>query len=315
MITALELSIGGTAIFAALFLALRVVLEPAPVTRLTQTAKTPVGATVGNKLSGLQSRASRMAAQSLDRHGKRRSLEIALERADLELSAGDAVLLVVVGALGAALVGLLVAGPLGAVLVAVFAVAGAPAAIRARTTRRQQRFEWQLPDLLQLLSGNLRVGHGLLQAIDAASHECEEPTASELGRVASEVRLGRDVTASLEDVAERVDSVDFRWVAQAVAINREVGGDLAEVFDTVGETIRARAHLARQVQVLSAEGRLSAYVLIALPFVVGGLTAVLNPGYMSLLVTRSLGIAMLLASAALMTAGALWLRRLIRPVY
>lgn len=315
MTTGLELAFGAVFIFAALLIALRAVLTPTPVSRLRPAVTTPASTTPTMRWSELRSRAARTVERWLDRHDRRRSIDAALERADVKVAAGDAVLRLGGALGGAAFLGLVVAGPIAALFAVVLVAASVPAAIQARTSRRQQRFEQQLPDLLQLLSGNLRVGHGLLQAIDAASHECDEPTASELRRVASEVRLGRDITTSLEDVADRVASVDFRWVAQAVGINREVGGDLAEVFDTVGETIRARAHLARQVQVLSAEGRLSAYVLVALPFVVGTLTAVLNPGYMSLLFTRALGIAMVVASAALMTTGALWLRRLIRPVY
>lgn len=308
------LVLGAVLVFAALFLAVRTVLDPPRPTRL-QPARPAPRPGVGDRMTEVRTRATGVADQLLDRHGRRPAVEAALEQAGIGTGAGEVVVLVAVSVLVAGVAGTVLAGPaLGLVLAAAVA-AGPVVVVRIRTERRRQAFAEQLPDLLQVLAGNLRVGHGLHQALESAGHEFEEPAAGELRRAMAEVRLGRDVGTALEDVASRMSSDDFGWIAQAVGINREVGGDLAEVFDSVGETIRARAHLARQVKALSAEGRLSAYVLLALPFVVGALLALINPGYMSLLFTRSLGVAMLVGSGALMAVGALWLRRLVRPVY
>ena len=138
-----------------------------------------------------------------------------------------------------------------------------PPVLTVRADRRRARFSDQLGDTLQLLAGSLRAGYGLLQAIDAVAQEAEEPTRQEFRRLVIETRLGRDLTDALHSMADRVGGEDFEWVVQAIEIHREVGGDLAEVLDTVAGTIRERNQLHRQVKALSAEGRLSAYVLMA----------------------------------------------------
>lgn len=177
--------------------------------------------------------------------------------------------------------------------------------------KRRGRFEDQLPDTLQLLSGSLRAGHSILRAIDAAANGADSPTSEEMRRVVSETSLGRDLLAALNDIAERMRNEDFMWVSQAIEINREVGGNLAEVLDQVNETIRERGEIKGHVRALAAEGKFSAYILMAMPVGIVGILAVVNPGYMSLLFTEPLGWAMLAASAVLFTAGGLWLRKLI----
>ncbi len=112
-----------------------------------------------------------------------------------------------------------------------------------------------------------------------AASEAPSPTCDELGRVLAENRMGRDITDSLRASAARMDSEDFGWAVQAMEINRTVGGNLAEVLDSVADTIRTRAGLVRQVQALSAEGRMSAYVLLALPVIVAVLVTLTSPHY------------------------------------
>jgi len=120
---------------------------------------------------------------------------------------------------------------------------------------------------------------------------------------------------ALDAMAARVDNEDFGWVAQAIQIHREVGGDLGEVLDRVGQTIRARGQLQRQVAALSAEGRISALVIGVLPFVIAGGMSMLNPGYLEPLYSTTAGFVLLAISALMMTTGALWLRKLVRPAY
>ncbi len=114
---------------------------------------------------------------------------------------------------------------------------------------------------------------------------------------------------ALDETAARMDSDDFGWVAQAIAINRQVGGNLAEVLDTVGGTIRERGQIRRQVKALSAEGKLSAIVLMALPFGVTGFLVVTNPGYLAKFTESPIGYGLIALAVVLLLVGGLWLRK------
>jgi tight adherence protein B len=183
--------------------------------------------------------------------------------------------------------------------------------MKIRISRRRAAFVEQLPSTLQLLAGSLRAGYGLLQALDAVVKEASEPTSQEFARVLTEVRLGMPLDESLEGMAQRLDSEDFHWVVLAIGIQREVGGNLAELLTTVGRTMRDRATLRRQIRVLSAEGRISAWVVAAMPFVVAFALVLLDPGYLSELFTRIEGIVMLVMAAVLLAVGGLWLRKIV----
>src|SRR5581483_3231199 len=163
--------------------------------------------------------------------------------------------------------------------------------------------------------GSLRTGYGLLQAVEAVSREAASPTADEFRRVTTETRLGRDLTDALAAMAERVGATDLAWVVQAVDIHREVGGNLAEVLDRVAETMRERQHIRRQVMALSAEGRMSAYVLLALPFGMAFILAIVNPKYFGQLTGSHAGHLLLALAAGLMAVGAFWLNKIIHPQY
>jgi tight adherence protein B len=152
-------------------------------------------------------------------------------------------------------------------------------------------------------------------AIDAVAREASSPTSDELSRVVIETRLDRDPDAALTDVARRMNSKDFSWVVQAIAIHRQSGGDLAELLDHVGDTIRARTRIERQVKALSAEGKMSAIVLVVLPFVMAVLISSANHEYLKPLVDRNAGRVMLAGALALLLAGGLWLRRIVKPEF
>lgn len=306
--TALTLWGGAAAAGVAMLLLLAAALLPAARrSQLDGTARTadPVGTVAGQ--------ATALADRALEARGYRRGLHRALERAGVDLRPGELVVLVgVLGLTFALLTGALLA-PAAAPVAAAFPLLVTWVTLRIRADRRQAAFAAQLPDSLQLLSGSLRAGYSFLQAVDAVAREADRPSAEEFRRVVVETRLGRDVHQALEGVVERVDSDDLRWVAQAIDIHREVGGDLAEVLDTVGDTIRERDRIRRQIKTLSAEGRLSAWVLLALPFGVGGLISVLNPSYLGQLVSGGLlGWSMVATAAVLLTVGAVWLRSLVQ---
>jgi len=177
--------------------------------------------------------------------------------------------------------------------------------------RRRKKFEGQLGETLQMLAGSLRAGYSLPQAIATVAQEGEEPTTSEFTRVTNEVRVGRSLTESLDDVAVRMRNEDFYWVTQAIGINREVGGNLAEVLDSVSATIRGRAEIKRQVASLAADGKLSAIILMLLPFAVSLFLAILSPAYIGRLVSSPMGWIMIASGALMLTIGGFWLSKLI----
>ena len=240
-------------------------------------------------------------------------LQLQLDRAAWPIRSNEfLVLSVASGILGAMLLGSLArstaVGVVGLILVSAVPVV----IMRVRIERRRRRFVDQLPQTLQLLAGSLRAGYGLLQAIDTVVQESGEPTSSELSRVLTEARLGMPLDQALEGMAQRLDSEDFHWVVLAIGIQREVGGNLAELLTTVAETMRNRAALRRQVRVLSAEGRMSAWVVGLMPFFVAFALQVVNPGYVGELFEQFAGIVMFIMGVVLLLLGAFWLSRIIK---
>jgi tight adherence protein B len=180
-----------------------------------------------------------------------------------------------------------------------------------RIGRRRAAFSEQLPDVLQLIASSLQSGFSLAQALDAVVREERQPAAAEFSRALAQARIGADLEDALDRVAARMGCTDLRMTVMAIRIQREVGGNLAEVLRTTVATMRERAFLRRQVKALSAEGRLSSYILIALPLLVGAWFFYVDPKYMSLLYTTVPGLAMFLGSGLLMVAGVFWMRKLI----
>jgi Flp pilus assembly protein TadB len=178
--------------------------------------------------------------------------------------------------------------------------------------RRRDAFAEQLPDLLQLIASSLQSGFSLPQALDAVVRQDAQPAAGEFSRALAEARLGGDLEDCLETVADRMGSDDLRWTVMAIRIQRRIGGNLAEVLTTTASTIRERGFLRRQVHALSAEGRLSAYVLIALPVAVGGFLFIFNPKYMRPLYTTGVGEIMLGGAVVLLVLGMVFMRQMIK---
>ena len=159
--------------------------------------------------------------------------------------------------------------------------------------RRAEKLREQLPDVLTIMASSLRAGHSFLQALDTTAKEIAQPAATEFQRVVAEIRLGRSAEDALGALAERVGSADFKWAVLAVNIQREVGGNLAEILDNVADTLRERATMRRQIRVLTSEGRLSAWVLALMPFAIALYMFVVNRDYIMLLFTTKTGLMML----------------------
>jgi len=196
------------------------------------------------------------------------------------------------------------------VVVVLLGVVGPFLYLSFRASRRQAKFEEQLPGTLQLLSGALQAGHSLQQAVDTVVHEAGDPIAGEFHRVLTEARLGRPLEEAFEAMARRTRSVDFEWTVMAIRLQRQVGGNLAEVLSTVSQTIRDRYSLKRQIKALSAEGRLSSIILAVLPILLFLALMLLNPTFLKPLYTTTVGLMMLAGSAVLMILGVFWLKKI-----
>ena len=238
-----------------------------------------------------------------------------LERSGLKTQPANFLLMMGAGAFVGSVVGFLLGGILIAILLLAAVPVGMLTYLSLLTSKRQSKFDEQLPDTLQMLTGSMRAGHSLLRAIDASANESDAPMSEELSRIINETRIGRDLGESMVDVSKRTGSEDFSWISQAIEIHREVGGDLAEVLDHVGETIRDRNQITRQVKALSAEGKMSAAVLMGLPIVLFFALIFINPQYSKTFTTTVPGYLMLGAAGVMLTAGGFWLSRLIKPKY
>ncbi len=189
---------------------------------------------------------------------------------------------------------------------------GMKAGLNFLIRRRQSKFADQLPDMLQFVAGSLRSGFSLGQALDAAVREDTQPVAGEFSRALAESRIGVDLEDALDQVADRMESADLRWTVIAIRIQRETGGNLAEVLGNTVETMRERAMLKRHVRALSAEGRLSAYILVSLPIFIGGWIFLTRRSYLRPMYTSTVGVIMLIIAAMLVGGGALWMRKLVK---
>lgn len=260
--------------------------------------------------SAIVRRAVEATAALARQQGLLDSVEAKLDQADLKLRPAEALFFVASGTAILTL-GALALDPLLALLVPILGVLVPIAALNAAVAKRRRAFTSQLPDTLHMLASSLRAGYSLPQAFAAVAAEADEPMARELGRVVVEQQLGRPLDRALEDAAARMGSADFDWAVLAVKIQREVGGNLAELLTTVAETMVSRERLRREVKTLTAEGRMSTTFLLALPFVVGAVMFVRNPGYLNVLVEDSVGRALGVASLGLLVAGYFWMRKIV----
>jgi tight adherence protein B len=241
-----------------------------------------------------------------------RSLAGRLELAGIKTKASDVVLLTVAASLAAGALVMLVVGPAIGLVVAVIIPVVGWFILGFLVGRRKRAFAEQLDSTLQMMAASLRAGYSLLQSVQAMSSEADSPTKDEFSRVLNETRIGRALNDSLIEVSDRMGSEDFKWVAQAIAINRDVGGNLADVLDGVARTIRDRNQLHRQVAALASEGKLSAIILMALPFGVTAFLTVSNPGYLNRLFTTTIGWGIIVASIIMLTIGGIWLRATVK---
>jgi tight adherence protein B len=183
---------------------------------------------------------------------------------------------------------------------------------RKARTRRLIRIEKQLPEAADFIARALRAGHSFTNVLQIVGNELPEPLSGEFRMAREEINYGVPMNEALHNMAERIPLTDLRYLIIAVLIQRESGGNLAEILGNISQIIRGRLKLAAQVRVLSAEGRMSAWILSLLPFAVLVMMILINPKYISLMWTDPTGIDLLWIGCGMITVGVLWLRKVIR---
>lgn len=184
------------------------------------------------------------------------------------------------------------------------------AAYKQKLAKRRAAFESQLPDNLTVLAASLRAGHSFVSGLSSVLDEADEPSQSELRRAVSDEQLGVPVEDALLRVAQRMDSKDLEQIALVASLQREAGGNTAEVLDVVVDSIRERFKLRRLVKALTAQGRLARWILIALPLVVAGWIGLVNPHYLSPLFHTTGGQSLLVIAVLMVTAGSFVIKRI-----
>ncbi len=257
-------------------------------------------------------RAVEFTGDMAERRGVLDKVESKLERANLPLRAAEAMFFTfALAAVSVALVYFLTGSPVIALAVAVLGALLPLGVLDFKIRSRQKAFVQQLPDMLGLLAGTLKAGYSIGQGFEAVSGEIDDPMGRELRRVMTETRLGRSLEESLEGVAERMDSDDFAWAVMAIRIQREGGGNLAELLMTVADTMTQRERLRREVSTLTAEGKMSAIIIGALPPVLCMVMFLMNPDYIGELFTPGLGYGLIAGAVLMLVIGFAWMKKTI----
>lgn len=312
----LQLTLGvATALLAMVALVMLVIAPPMP--RVAADRRRAPGVAHVSSMERVTAQATTAVDKVLRRPTRRLFGAEELELAGVRSQPSEFVILVLsataVLALFGFLVGIIRGVPiLFAIVFAILGPLGAKVLLNIRASRRRAKFADQLDDTLQLLASSLRAGHGLQRSIDAIATELDAPMSEELTRVVNETRLGRDTSDSLLNVAERMQSEDFLWTAQAIAVNRETGGNLSEILSQIAATIRERNQIQRQVRTLSAEGKMSGWILIALPIALFIFFVAFQPAYATVFFTTVIGWIAMAVGVLLLIVGTVWMLLAVR---
>ncbi len=215
-------------------------------------------------------------------------------------------------AAGAVLGELVLRAPLAPVAGALAGAAVPLAVVHQRRAKRLRRFEAQFPEALDLVARALRAGHAFASGLKMVADELDEPAGPEFRKTFDEQNFGLPLNEALSNLAARVPLMDVRFFATAVMIQRETGGNLAEILENLAQVVRERFKILRQVRVYTAHGRLTGFVLLALPPALAVALLFINPDHMALLFRERLGRLLLGGAVALQVVGYLWIRRVVR---
>ena len=274
---------------------------------LEQPTKSP------EALSELMEKAGAYAERAMGKTATAVSLKSRLTQAGSSLKAGEftaivALGAVIVGALSWMLSRSLVIGILMAALTPIYGIFH----LKSKARKRLIALETQLPAVLQLLAGSLDSGSSLLIAMELAGEEGDPPLSVELNRVVAETRVGRPLLESLEAMAERIGSKDISWTVEAIRIQHQTGGRLADTLRVLADFMRARLEVRGEVRALSAEARISGKVLIGMPIAIGAFLFFFRREYLEPLYTTTFGWVMLSGAIIGMTLGSFWMSRMCR---
>jgi tight adherence protein B len=246
-----------------------------------------------------------------EHYGLMARTELMLEQADVPIRAAELLFYAPAFGIIMFLLFAVLIGPIAGLVAGAVVVLGPFVYLDNRQRGRRKRFERQLPDTLTLLASSLRAGFSLMQGLEAVAQEISDPMRKELQRAFTEVRLGRSIEDALGDSAVRMESRDLEWTVMAIKIQREVGGNLAVLLDTVADTMVKRERVRRELSALTAEGRLSAYVLSAISPLILLVIWLIEPSYLEPLWNTALGIAGIITAVGLEIIGWFWLRRIV----
>jgi tight adherence protein B len=243
-------------------------------------------------------------------------LEQAVERSGVAMRVGHVPFLSIFAAFFFGVVATIMGAPPAVALLLMLVGLVAPfAALRVAAHRRTKAFDRQLPDVLASIASTLRAGHGLRTALRSVADDGSPPASQEFTRVLGEERLGRALDEAIAAMCERVGSADLEYVATAINVHSQTGGSLASLFDTLSETVRDRQRHARRVRALTSMGRMSASILICLPFGLAALMTLLDPPYMAPLFTTTGGHLLIGVCVTSMTIGGLVLKKIVNVRY
>jgi tight adherence protein B len=241
------------------------------------------------------------------------SLKRLIERSGVETTPSAMVSAAIVGAIAAAFIGSMLTNQAIVLPIAVLIGLSAPFLwMRYKATRRIKRFEEQFPEALDLLSRAIRAGHAFQTAMGMVASELPAPVGLEFKKTFEQQNFGLPLKDALNELAERVDLLDVRFFVTAVLIQRDTGGNLAEILDNLAHVVRERFKILRQVRVHTAHGRFTGYVLLALPAFLSIALMWINPEHMGLLFTERMGHIMLVIALTLQTVGFFWIRQVIK---
>lgn len=263
----------------------------------------------------LLQRASTVADSITKRTGFSEKLDDMLERADMKVKPREFMMIYFISVPVSILIGIIFQNAIFFFGILVIALLAPIAVVNQKISRREKRFADQLPDTLQLLASSLRAGNSIPQALEAASKEMPSPMDKEISRIVNEMQLGGNLTVGIDSVAKKMNNRDFEWVSMGVSIQQEIGGNLAELLDSVAKIILERNKLARDIRTLTAEGKLSALVLILLPIGILVGLSFLNPDYAGVLTGTTMGRIALFISTIMMVGGWIWMQKIIKIKY
>ena len=242
-----------------------------------------------------------------------RDAEFILQQAGMSWSLQTLILLSIGTAVGLGSMTLIMSRAAPVALVATVIGALLPTMyVRRRRTKRMNAFEELLPEAIDLVGRALRAGHPLTAGFKMAADDGPEPVAGEFRRVFEEQRFGLPIQDSLLGMADRVNIVDVRILVTAILIQREVGGNLAEILDNLAAVVRARFTIRRQIRVYTAQGRMTGYLLSALPIIVFSMLYMINAEYMSILFTDPIGKILVVVAITMQLIGFMWIRKIIK---